>query len=85
MGTSFVEEVRDVWQMTDAQNGEEGPNFAKFQAQMSGTKRIQALGGIFQVGSSPINSEKIDPSCSDRAQGLVSRSGQNEPEFEIAG
>jgi len=51
MGTSFVGKVRDVWQIVEAQIGEEVANIVEFKAQVGGheatekASRMQAWQG----------------------------------------
>jgi len=51
MGTSSVQKVRDVRQMVDAQNGEEGGDIVEFQAQISRHEADEKAGRIQIVSS----------------------------------
>ena len=76
MGTSFVGKVRDVQQIAEAQIGEGVADMVKFKAQVNGheaTEKANRIkpGMVFQTGSSPTDSSRIDLSYSYQFLGGV--------------
>jgi len=92
MLTSFLGKVRDVWQIAEAQIGEEVADMVEFKAQLSRYEPTEKASGI-QIWQVLLEWQLADRFNRDRPVLFLpstwwshwSLSGQHEPDFERAG